>query len=68
MTIDELLALRQREARRLAEAMPFSPEWDAAMTALEEIDEAVRSCTGEASLETEPDQGTGAGGMSSDNL
>jgi hypothetical protein len=43
MTIDELLALRLREARRLAEAAPFSPEWDAAMAAVEDLDEALRT-------------------------
>jgi hypothetical protein len=56
MTIEELLALRQREARRLAESIPFSPEWDAAMTAIEDLDEAVRSRQGEASVEAAPER------------
>jgi hypothetical protein len=43
MTIDELLDLRRREARRLAESQPFSPEWDAAMAAVEDFDEALRT-------------------------
>jgi hypothetical protein len=43
MTIDELLDLRRRQRRRLAESQPFSPEWDAAMAAVEDFDEAVRT-------------------------
>ena len=35
MSIDELLALRRQEARRLADSVPSSPEWDAAMAAAE---------------------------------
>jgi hypothetical protein len=41
MTIDEVLALRLREARRVAASAPFSPEWDAAMAAVEDLDEAL---------------------------
>ena len=43
MTIDELLTLRLREERRLAESVPFSPEWDAAMAAVVDLDEALRT-------------------------
>ena len=43
MTIDELLTLRLRAARRLAESPPFSPEWDAAMAAVEDLDEVLRT-------------------------
>jgi hypothetical protein len=39
MTIDELVVLRRREARRLAESQPFSPEWDAAMAAVDDLGE-----------------------------
>jgi hypothetical protein len=48
MTIDELLDLRRREGRRLAESQPFSPEWDAAMAAVEDFDEALRTWEREA--------------------
>ncbi len=41
MTIDDLARLRRREARRLAESQPFSPEWDAAKAALEDFDQAL---------------------------
>ncbi len=37
MTIDELVILRRRQARRLAESQPFSPEWDAAMAAVDDL-------------------------------
>jgi hypothetical protein len=47
MTINELLALRRREARRLAESPPSSPEWDAAMAAVEDLDEQLRTRAGE---------------------
>ena len=43
MTIAELLALRLREERRLVESVPFSPEWDAAMTAVVDLDRALRT-------------------------
>jgi hypothetical protein len=43
MTIDELAQLRRREARRLAESQPFSPEWDAAKAALDDFDEAQKA-------------------------
>jgi hypothetical protein len=43
MTIDELLALRRQEAHRISESAPFSPEWDAAMSAVEDLDEALRA-------------------------
>lgn len=39
MTIDELVVLRRREARRLAESQPFSPEWGAAMAAMDDLGE-----------------------------
>jgi hypothetical protein len=39
MTIDELVVLRRREARRVAESQPFSPEWDAAMAAVDDLGE-----------------------------
>jgi hypothetical protein len=41
MTIDELLAARRREGRRLDSALPYSPEWDAAMAAVEDLDMAL---------------------------
>lgn len=47
MTIDELLTLRLREERRLAESVPFSPEWDAAMAAVVDLNEALRTRDGE---------------------
>jgi hypothetical protein len=37
MTIDELVVLRRRGARRVAESQPFSPEWDAAMAAVDDL-------------------------------
>jgi hypothetical protein len=43
MTIDELLALRRQEAHRLSESAPSSPELDAAMSALEDLDSALRA-------------------------
>jgi hypothetical protein len=43
MTIAELLALRVREERRLVESVPFSPEWDAAMATVVDLDEALRT-------------------------
>lgn len=43
MTIAELLALRLREERRLVESVPFSPEWDAAMATVVDLDEALRT-------------------------
>jgi hypothetical protein len=43
MTIDELLTLRVHERRRLADSAPFSPEWDAAMAAVEDIEETLRA-------------------------
>ena len=43
MTIDELLALRRREARRLADSSPSSPEWDAALASVEDLDEELRT-------------------------
>lgn len=43
MTIDELLALRLREVRRLAESVPFSQDWDAAMATVEDLEEALRT-------------------------
>src|ERR1035437_3303091 len=63
MTIAELLALRLREARRLAEAAPFSPEWDAAMAAVEDLDEALRtrdSGVNDAATSRPPSTDTGA--------
>ena len=47
MTIDELLALRLRAARRVAESAPSSPEWDAAVAAVDDLDEQLRSRAGE---------------------
>lgn len=47
MRIDELLAVRKREARRVAASAPFSPEWDAAMAALEALDQELRTRAGE---------------------
>jgi hypothetical protein len=47
MTFDELLALRRREMRRRDESPPFSPEWDAAMAAVEDLDEQLRARAGE---------------------
>ena len=49
MTIDELIALRKREARRVAESAPSSPEWDAAVAAVDDLDEQLRSRAGEES-------------------
>jgi hypothetical protein len=43
MTIAELLALRLREERRLVESVLFSPEWDAAMATVVDLDEALRN-------------------------
>jgi hypothetical protein len=47
MTIDELLRLRQREMLRRDASPPFSPEWDAAMAAVEDLDEQLRARAGE---------------------
>jgi hypothetical protein len=47
MTFDELLALRRREMRRRDESPPFSPEWDAAMAAVEDLDAQLRARAGE---------------------
>lgn len=43
MTIDESASLRRQKARRLAEAQPFSPEWDAAKAAIDDFDEALQA-------------------------
>jgi hypothetical protein len=43
MTIAELLAMRLREERRLVESVPFSSEWHAAMAAVVDLDEALRT-------------------------
>jgi hypothetical protein len=43
MTIDELAFLRRREARRLAESQPYSPEWDAARAAIDDFDDELRA-------------------------
>jgi hypothetical protein len=47
MTIDELANLRRREARRLAESQPFSPEWDAAKAAVDDVDAALQAQRGD---------------------
>jgi hypothetical protein len=49
MTIDKLLTLRLHERRRLAQSGSFSPEWDAAMAAVEDIEELLRARGSEAS-------------------
>jgi hypothetical protein len=43
MTIDELASLQRQQARRLAEAQPFSPERDAAKAAIDDFDEALEA-------------------------
>jgi hypothetical protein len=63
MTIDELLALRLHEKRRLADSAPFSPEWDAAVAAVEDIDMALRargSEAGDTAMSRPPSTDTGA--------
>ena len=65
MTIDELLVLRLHEKRRLAESAPLSPEWDAAMAAVEDLDEQLRTRAGElkdAAVSRLPSTDTGARG------
>jgi hypothetical protein len=47
MKIDALVALRAREAKRVAESARSSPEWDAAVAAVEELDEQLRARAGE---------------------
>jgi hypothetical protein len=49
MTTGELLTLQARQRRRLAQSAPFSPEWDVAMAALEDIEAALRVRASEAS-------------------
>jgi hypothetical protein len=49
MTTGELITLQARQRRRLAQSAPFSPEWDAAMAALEDIEAALRVRASEAS-------------------
>jgi hypothetical protein len=49
MTTGELLTLQARQRRRLAKSAPFSPEWDATLAALEDIEAALRVRASEAS-------------------
>jgi hypothetical protein len=49
MTTGELRTLQARQRRRLTQSAPFSPEWDAAMAAVEDIEELLRARGSEAS-------------------
>ena len=49
MTTGELITLQARQRRRLTQSAPFSPEWDAAMAAVEDIEELLRARGSEAS-------------------
>ena len=49
MTTGELITLQARQRRRLTQSAPFSPEWDAAMAAVEDIEELLRARASEAS-------------------
>jgi hypothetical protein len=66
MTIAELLALRRREARRLAEPFPSSPEWAAAMAAVEDLDEQLLTRAGELNDAAMPTSSTTYIGASRD--
>jgi hypothetical protein len=45
--LDPLLAVWARVQRRLDEAVPYSPEWDAAMGHAEELERHLATLTGE---------------------
>ena len=66
MTIAELLGLRRREARRLAESVPSSPEWDAAMAAVEDLDEQLQTRADEVNDAASPTSSTTYIGASRD--
>lgn len=51
--LDELLALRRRASRRIAESLPYSPEWDAAMASLEDLERALQEWTDNGSVESQ---------------
>lgn len=51
--LDELLALRRLASRRIAESLPYSPEWDAAMASLEDLERALREWTDKAGVESQ---------------
>lgn len=51
--LDELQALWRRESRRLAESLPYSPEWDAAMASLEDLERALQEWTDKGSVEAQ---------------
>jgi hypothetical protein len=68
MTTAELLSLRRREARRLAESVPSSPEWDAAMAAVEDLDEQLRTRAAKLNDAATPTSSTTHTGASRDDL
>jgi len=68
MSIDELLALRRQEARRLADSVPSSPEWDAAMASVEDLDEELRALHVDPNEPTNPRPQTTVVGSSRGDL
>jgi hypothetical protein len=68
MTVGDLLLLRRREARRLAEPVLSSPEWDAAIAAVEDLDEQLRARAGKLNDAATPTSSTTHTGASDDEL
>jgi hypothetical protein len=68
MEIDALVALRAREVKRVAESARSSPEWDAAVAAVEDLDEQLRDRAGDVADAAKPTLRSTDGGICHDDV